>query len=561
MYIYILYCVIVIIVILFFYSLWERKKIYREVDRLDDWKLEISSRPITNEIGKIKGLKMSGETEKKFEKWRQCWDEIVGVKLPDLEEDLFDVEEYANKYRFKKAKQLISEVENKLAEIDKDLQQLLAEVDELVNSEEKNREEISEIRKKYYELRKNFSVHRGSFGKSALIIEERFERLYKQFPDFDKATEDGNYLEARTILETIKEELEQLDQLMKEVPKLLVQLESHIPGDLKNLLQGLEEMKNDGYAMEHFSIADNIQQLEEERQEALNKLHMLEIADVQARVKEINASIDDIYDALETEVKSRAYVLKMIQTIKQRITATKERLDELFAETEYVQRSYHVTEEELRHHQHLAKQLKDLTQRLSAIDTIVEQKKQSYTSIHEMLVDFSKEYDELEKNIEAAEKKLADLRHDELKAKETLKQLKGKLLRAKRDVQKSNIPGLPDSVLKQMMQAEKALQDASETLTQVPLDMKAVTSKAEEAVAHVESVVEKTKETIEKAETAELIIQYGNRYRSYSEEINELLNEAEQAFRSFYYDEAIDIAQSAIEPFEPNVMEKIKQFV
>lgn len=288
---------------------------------------------------------------------------------------------------------------------------------------------------------------------------------------------------------------------------------------------------------------------------------MLEIADVQARVKEINASIDDIYDALETEVKSRAYVLKMIQTIKQRITATKERLDELFAETEYVQRSYHVTEEELRHHQHLAKQLKDLTQRLSAIDTIVEQKKQSYTSIHEMLVDFSKEYDELEKNIEAAEKKLADLRHDELKAKETLKQLKGKLLRAKRDVQKSNIPGLPDSVLKQMTQAEKALQDASETLTQVPLDMKAVTSKAEEAVAHVESVVEKTKETIEKAETAELIIQYGNRYRSYSEEINELLNEAEQAFRSFYYDEAIDIAQSAIEPFEPNVMEKIKQFV
>lgn len=561
MYIYILYAIIFLIVCLFIYSMWSRRKIYQVVDRLDEWKMEIANRPITEEIGKVKGLKMSGETEKKFEQWRKCWDEIVAVKLPNLEEDLFDVEEFVNKYRFKKAKALSVEIEAKLQQIEEEIQQLLDDVNALVNSEEKNREEISDIRKLYYEARKNFSVHRGSFGKSALIIEERLEKLYKQFPEFDKATEEGNYLEARELLDSIKQEIDDLEKVMKEVPKLLVQLESHIPADLKNLLQGLKEMEEDGYVMEHFSVEDNIKQLEEQCSDALDRLHILEIEFVEQRLKEINESIDSIYDALETEVKSRAYVLQTIQNIQGRLESTNERLEQLFNETELVQRSYHVTEEELRHQQHLSKTLKELMQRLKSIDEIVEQKKQSYTSIHGMLVDFLKEYDGLDQNIDEAANKLAALRHDELKAKETLKQLKGKLLEAKREVKKSNIPGLPESTIQQMSYAEKALHQAHDTLLEIPLDMTAVTSKTEEAVAHVETVVEEVKVTIQLAETAELIIQYGNRFRTYSAEVNEQLNEAELAFRSFYYEDAIEIAKVAIEKYDPNVMEKIKQFV
>lgn len=561
MYMYILYAIIIIVVCLFIYSMWTRRKIYKEVDRLDEWKMEISNKPITDEIAKIKGLKMSGETEEKFETWRKSWDEIIAVRLPNLEEDLFDVEEYVNKYRFNKAKKLSEEIATKLQQIEDELRILLDDVNGLVKSEEKNREEISDIRKQYYEVRKNFSVHRGSFGKTATLIEERLENLYKEFPKFDEAQEAGNYLEARDLLENIKEELAKLEEIMKVVPNLLVQLESHIPSDLKNLLDGLKEMEEDGYAIEHFSIEDNIKQMEKECSEALEKLNVLEIEFVEGRLKEINESIDSMYEALETEVKSRAYVLQAIHDIQDRLEATNEQLEHLFSETEFVQHSYHITEEELRHQQQLSKNLKELIQRLMTIDTIVEEKKQSYTSIHKMLDDFNKEYDELDQQIEEATNKLSALRHDELKARDTLKQLKGKLLEAKRDVQKSNIPGLPEAIIEQINYSERALNVASESLTEVPLNMNAVISKTEEAVAHVETAVDKIKETIELAKLAELIIQYGNRYRSYSIDVNEQLNEAELAFRQFYYEDAIELAKVAIERYEPNVMEKIKQFV
>ena len=53
-------------------------------------------------MSKIKHLKMTGETEEFFERWREEWDEIVTAHLPKVEELLYDAEENADKYRFKK---------------------------------------------------------------------------------------------------------------------------------------------------------------------------------------------------------------------------------------------------------------------------------------------------------------------------------------------------------------------------------------------------------------------------------------------------------------------------
>ena len=52
-------------------------------------------------MSKIKHLKMTGETEEFFERWREEWDEIVTAHLPKVEELLYDAEENADKYRFK----------------------------------------------------------------------------------------------------------------------------------------------------------------------------------------------------------------------------------------------------------------------------------------------------------------------------------------------------------------------------------------------------------------------------------------------------------------------------
>ena len=93
---------LVILLALFCGGLLFQEKIYTEIDRLESWKIEILNRSIVEEMSKIKHLKMTGETEEFFERWREEWDEIVTAHLPKVEELLYDAEENADKYRFKK---------------------------------------------------------------------------------------------------------------------------------------------------------------------------------------------------------------------------------------------------------------------------------------------------------------------------------------------------------------------------------------------------------------------------------------------------------------------------
>lgn len=88
-------------------------------------------------MSKIKHLKMTGQTEEFFEKWREEWDEIVTAHMPKVEELLYDAEELADKYRFKRANQVLVHIDDLLTAAESNIEAILREISDLVTSEEK----------------------------------------------------------------------------------------------------------------------------------------------------------------------------------------------------------------------------------------------------------------------------------------------------------------------------------------------------------------------------------------------------------------------------------------
>ena len=299
---YLLYGAIILVIIVLIFGTLTRRKIYREVDRLEDWKIEIMNRPITDEIGKVKGLKMSGETEEKFEVWRNNWDEIVDTRLPDIEEALFDIEEAANRYRFNKARLLVANTDKELNDIENKLGQMISDINGLIESEKQNRLEIGDVRSLYTEVKKHFHVHRSSFGKAALKVESIIEDLVKNFSTFEEATSEGNYINAREILLETKEKLDECKIMMDEIPMVLVQVTSQIPSDLDNLLSGIKEMEEAGFVLEDFSFDSRIERIEKECEEVLVEIENLELHGISELIEKINDEIEEMYDELEREV-------------------------------------------------------------------------------------------------------------------------------------------------------------------------------------------------------------------------------------------------------------------
>ena len=555
-----IYGVLAVFLAIIIYGALSRKRIYTEVDRLEAWKIQIMNKPITDEIAKIKGLNMSGETEKKFESWRNKWDEIITLQLPDLEEKLFDVEEAANKYRFVKAKSLATYIANELNDIEVSLQEMMDDINLLIHSEEDNREQIDDIRSFFKELKKYYSQNKGTLGTTAYVFEQRIREIEQTFETFEIATKEGNYFEAREILMMMKEEIAHEKWKMDEVPKLLVQIESEIPSQLDELSQGIKEMEEDGYILEHFSFKNDIQNLKKYLHKMLPFIEEGNIEAATIPINDMYKEIDQIYDTLEQEVLAKQYVVTKIPTIKDEVSLIENGIVELKTEVETVKLSYHIPEEELKLHLKLEKQIKELSNKLKVIDDVVVNKKQSYIVIKKTIEQFRQELEERRNTLAACNESLNTLRKEELKAKETLQELKGKIRQGQRLIKKSNIPGLPHSLLIKMEEAETSLLAANERMDQVPLVIEDVNSSMEEALESVNDMHGLITFTIEQALVAERVIQYGNRFRSSFAFINEELMKAEELFRLYEYEEALQTAYKAIEQVDPDVVDKINSY-
>lgn len=555
---YIIYISLIVVLAIIIYGALSRKTVYSEVDRLEAWKIQIMNKPITDEIAKIKGLNMSGETEKKFESWRNQWDEIITLQLPDLEEELFDVEEAANKYRFSKAKNLAKTIAETLNNIENTLQEMMDDINLLIDSEVGNRQQIDEIRRLFKDLKQYYSINKGTLGTTAYVFEKRIAEIDQSFVFFETATQEGNYFEARELLLMMKEQIEHEIWKIDEVPKLLVQIESEIPSELVELSQGIQEMEENGFVFDHFSFKQNIADLKKQLHKLLPFIEEGNIEAAAIPIADIFNEIGQIYDTLEDEVLARQFVIYELTTIKDLTKLLHEHFTVLKKEVETVKLSYRIPEEELKLHLKLEKELKELTHKLKVIEDIITNKKQSYIVIKKGIEKFKTEVQECQKVVISCHQTLTTLRKDEIKAHDILQDLKAKIRQGHRLIKKSNIPGLPVSILIKLEESQAAIVGANEKMGQIPLAMEDVNAAMKEALECVNDVYSLITFTIEQALAAEQVIQYGNRYRSNYPYIYDELLKAEQSFRLYEYEESLEIAYRAIEKIDPKVLEKLK---
>ena len=338
---------IALVICIFLAGFFMKKKYYKETDRFETWKMEISTRPVLDELQKVKQLNMNGETEERFERWRSTWDDVVSTILPDIEELLFDAEEQIDKYHFKKAKQIQLEISEKLSRVEDTIDKLLSELQELVGSEEKNRVEIDELKEIYRECKKTLLAHRHSFGKMEKPLEGRLDKISKMFIEFDENTENGNYLAAREIVLNIKKLAMKTKSDMDLIPNLLIECQTIIPSLLVELKDGYSEMISQGYRLEHISIEEETERITKELEECLKEVEKADIEDVQEKVDEWKQRIDEFYDLLEKEVISKHEIKKNDREILEMLQSARSENHNLNDEFIRIQSSYHLQDADM----------------------------------------------------------------------------------------------------------------------------------------------------------------------------------------------------------------------
>ncbi|MEQ6377830.1 septation ring formation regulator EzrA [Bacillaceae bacterium S4-13-56] len=550
---------IIIILALIITGLIIRKKIYDEVDRLEAWKIDIMSRQVTEELGKVKALNLYGETQERFEQWREQWDDILTKRLPNLEEDLFDTEEAADRYRFRTAKKIIKDIQKKLNQIEKTIDQMFQELDHLIHAEKDSKKAIETLYPQLKDLRKNLLKYRHLYGKAEIKIELALDELDERVDYYHILIESGNYSDAQEIVLLMKEEIENIKYKMEHLPTLYKKCRQELPSQLDEVIAGLKEMREDGYRVDSFGFEKTIQQDQAQLLIILEQLEKGEIIGVQDELQEIEEHIQDIYNQLEQEVHSRNYLQKNIPSYEKELNELDEDFKQTDKEIEILQASYHLESKDVDYFLSLNKQLKLLQKHYEEIQKRMENSKDSHSIIKGALDEWRFSYEELYAKHEEFFIQMKDIRKDEKEANEKIVQLKKNILQVQRNLQKSNLPGVPVYIVEAVKEAHRKISEAKDQLERIPIDIKVMHGTIDQAAKSVHTAVEQTDLLIEQATLAEQSIQYGNRYRSQYSMMAVKLADAEHAFRSYDYEAAVENVAEGLEKIEPGAMKRIEE--
>lgn len=552
---------LIALLIIFAISYFFRRKIYNEIDRLEVLKIQILNRSITEEMQKIKHLNMTGQTEEFFERWRKEWDEIVTSHMPKVEELLYEAEEYADKYRFKKSNQVLAHIDDLLIAAESNIEDILKEINDLVTSEQKNRMEIENAKGAYKKVRKNLLAYSHLYGELYSKLESDLHGVYEGFSQFDSQTENGNYMAAREILLAEEKKLEQLQSKMNTIPKLLADVKQTLPNQLNSLKEGFKEMSEQGYSLEHLQVDREIEALQKELHRAEQVLiHDVKLDEAEELLLMINDAVQNLYDQLELEVDTGREMASKMPELSDTFEQLQNDKLQTMEETELVKESYQLSQGEMLKADSFDKRMELLAKQFDMLKNKFDQKHVAYSLLKEEIGDLENQLKEARKEHDEFRKMLQSLRKEELQAREAILHLKQSISETSRKLKTSNVPGIPEALKNLMENAAERVKEVHQKLNGLPLNMAAVNESLLQAEELVFQVKEQTDELVEQVFFIERIIQYGNRFRSSNPILSEQLKEAERKFHLFEYDSAYEIAVTAVEKVSPGSTRRIEYY-
>lgn len=551
--------IILAIIVLIVIGLILRKRVYDQVDRLEAWKLDIMARNVAGELSKIKNLTLSGETQEKFETWKERWDYIVGKELADIEEHLLDAEDAADKFRVSKAKKVLKETEEILQSIEGSIDNILSELEELLESEKSSRMEVEEVEPAIRELRRQISQNRYQYAKADRYFDAELDKLEAALENFHEESAAGNYMEAKRIVDELKVELKELDEKIHAFPEVYKKAKHELSSQLDQLLSGMKEMKQDGFYIEHLDFENEIRTYQ---QRIIDVMATLEEGNLEEGTKvldEMEERISEMYELLEEEALAKNYLDQNVPSYKEAIMTLHTSFTETKAEVEALKKAYYVEDEELEKFLAVDKKTQALNKELTEVLAGLEANDVAHSELRGRVEAALGQIDDLKEKHDTFKEAIQTLRKDELLAKDKLAEMYGQIKELHRRLRKSNIPGVPTFIWTSLEETQQRNKKVLEALEQHPLDTGAVHRSLLEAESAIEQAKEKIDMMLDQAYLTERVIQYANRYRSKNPMLAAELVEAERLFRAYEYELALEKAAKAIEQVEPGALKRIEE--
>ena len=529
------------------------------IEELGVKKQKLMTVPIADILFTLKNLNLTGQTKRTYETWQATWQTITRFRFPEIEASLVSAEQYTQRLNFVKGSQISNQASQLIEETKAEVDKIYTALQKLLDSEKKNREELEVLQERYASMRKDLLAHSFSFGEALESLEKRLSYLELDFTKFNTLTNEGDHLEAKEVLGRIEAEMQDFEQIVEEVPKYLKEIEEEYEDQVADLKEGYQKMVEEHYQFPKISIPTEIQKIEEIIAVAREHIKATELEEARQQLDKVAREIDQLYLVMETEYEAKAFVKRNRAQVERKLNQVLQSNRYVNIEVDRVSQNFVLANNEFNRVQDFAKQLEKEQEAVAYYSKALQNQQVPYSIVkehYEIVLNTLKEIDE---NQLALVNTLTDLSQQEKSIRDGLDVFELDLRNMKRTIEKYHLPGLPKEYLELFFATSSRIEQLSQLMNRVKLDMTEITGLNQTIEDDVEKLDIMTEEIVDHAQLTEFMIQHANRYRLDHPEIDTAIQQALEQFNHFYrYEESLAIIEKALNQVDPGSAQRVR---
>ena len=534
-------------------------KIYKnKISELDIEKNQLINVKILSEITKVRALVKTDNLKKKLEDWDSTFNKIKDKMLPELTDEISEVDFLVDKYDFKGAIRKMASIEMKIDKLRRQSQKLIEEIQIITNSEERNRALITKLKVEYRELQSKFNNNEKEYGDLVKILKKEFKKTDEKFIKFESAMDNNDYVEVEKIIESLENKLNWLKEILESIPTILLMATVLIPGKIEETKLQYSRMIRDGYPLDYLKVDYNIEEINKKVKLILSNVEKLELDDVEIELKTILEYFNTLFGDFEKEKECKDLYKEGSKKFRYKLEKVNKVVYDIYIQIDDIKVTYDLTDEEIHRFSTLNKNLEEINVNYKNLLEQGKTKTIAYTKLHDDLETIELKLSRLQDDLDYQLKSITSMKDDEYRAKEQLNTIQDLLKQSKLKLKDYKLPVIPSSYYVELKEAQDAIKEIVKELDKKPIVIKILNIRVDTARDLVFKIYNKTNDMIKISSLSEKMIIYGNRYRSTYKEIEQRLEKATTLFYKGQYEESLKTSIEAIKIVEIDPLSKIK---
>lgn len=556
---YVIIAIIVVIAAIFIGFYLIKKQNHNNIEELKERRNNLMDGVPTQKLKQIKRMDISGQSLAYANRLEEDWKKIESGKNITVENNIYDAEQSADRYRFKASKDHQQRAHEEMEIIEQDLNKLTESLDEVIYREDENDKRMSGIQEDYQAIRKQLLANSFSYGEAVDQLENKLAEMENEFNAYEQLTKANDHEEARKVLVRLEKMVDNMDQYMDDIPAILKRIDDEFQGQIEEIEEAYDQLEAEGFIFPGEPIQTEVSAVDQEIVELNNIVGSLEIEEANRLADQIASHIDRLYDRMEDEIEARDSVSELETEIQKAIYYLAEEVRVLFFEIDRVSQSYVLVHDEYEQINQLKDEVNAVKVSYEKLVDNVGSKFISYSEAEESLNSLKDELIEINDRKNSVTDQLYSYRDEEAELKDNVSAMEHRVREIKRTLNQQNLPGLPNEYQEYYTYVSNMLASLSEELARPKLKVEKIHELHEISKEEVDSLEKETQKLIDDVILTEIFAQRLYRYRDEYPEVAASIQQSENLFNDhFDYDSSVTVVRNKLYEIDSAVAEKLE---